>query len=58
MDICHHDYDFDNFLDVSEYFKKVINCCKQMSYCEFHSKEYEDYRTKLDALLAEKQIAA
>ncbi|MBQ9522439.1 MAG: V-type ATP synthase subunit A [Paludibacteraceae bacterium] len=58
MDICHHDYDFNDFQDVSEYFKKVINCCKQMSYCEFHSKEYEDYRTKLDALLAEKQIAA
>lgn len=55
--ICKPDYDFDNFLDVSEYFKKVINLCKQMNYSEFHSPEFEDYRAKLDQLLAEKQIA-
>ncbi len=57
MDICKHDYDFDNFLDVSEYFKRVINLCKQMNYCEFHSPEFEDYRNKLTELLAERQIA-
>ena len=56
MDICHHDYQFDLFLDVMEYFKKVINLCKQMSYCEFHSPEFEDYQNKLTALLAERQI--
>jgi len=58
MDICKHDYDFDNFIDVSEYFKRVINLCKQMNYSEFHSEQFEDYRKKLEALLAEKQIAA
>ena len=58
IDICRHDYNFDNFLDVIEYFKRVINLCKQMNYCEFHSKEFEDYRKKLDELLAEKQLAA
>ena len=56
MDICKHDYDFDNFLDVTDYFKRVINYCKQMNYCEFHSKEFEEYKKKLDELLAEKQI--
>ena len=58
MDICKHDYDFDNFLDVIDYFKRIINLCKQMNYCEFKSKEFEDYRKKLDDLLVEKQIAA
>ena len=58
MDICKHDYDFDNFLDVSEYFKRVINMCKQMNYSEFHSEQFEDYRKKLNELLAERQIAA
>ena len=58
MDICKHDYDFQNFLDVSEYFKKVINLCKQMNYSEFHSAEFEEYQQKLNALLAEKQIKA
>ena len=57
MDICKHDYEFDNFLDVSEYFKHVINLCKQMNYSEFKSEQFEDYRQKLADLLAEKQIA-
>ena len=56
MDICKHDYDFQNFLDVSEYFKRVINLCKQMNYSEFHSAEFEEYQKKLNDLLAEKQI--
>ena len=56
MDICKHDYDFDNFLDVVDYFKRIINLCKQMNYCEFHSPDFENYRKKLDELLAEKQI--
>lgn len=57
MDICNHDYNFDNFIEVSEYFKRVINLCKQMNYSEFKSEQFEDYRKKLGDLLAEKQIA-
>ena len=56
MDICKHDYDFNNFLDVNDYFKKIINICKQMNYSEFHSEQFEQYQTKLNELLAEKQI--
>ena len=57
MDMCHKDYDFDNFLDVNEYFKKIINICKQMNYCEFKSADFNNYQTKLNELLKEKQIA-
>ena len=57
IDICRHDYHFEVFTDVSEYFKRVINLCKQMNYCEFHSAEFEEYRKKLDELLKEKQVA-
>ncbi|MCQ2347256.1 MAG: V-type ATP synthase subunit A [Paludibacteraceae bacterium] len=57
MDICRHDYKFDNFLDVTDYFKRLINYCKQMNYSEFHSETFEDYQKKLNALLAERQIA-
>lgn len=56
MDICRHDYDFDNFLDVNDYFKRVINLLKQMNYSEFNSTQFKDYEDKLNALLAEKQI--
>ena len=56
MDICKHDYSFDIFTEVSEYFKRVINLCKQMNYSEFHSKDFENYEKKLKELLAEKQV--
>ena len=56
MDICAKDYDFDKFEDVSNYFKRVINVCKQMNYSEFQSDDFKKYRTQLDELLAQKQI--
>lgn len=57
MDICNHDYSFDNFVEVSEYFKRVINFCKQMNYSEFESDDFKQYEHKLQELLADKQIA-
>ncbi len=56
MDLCRKDYDFDTFTDVDDYFKRVINLCKQMNYSEFHSADFEKYQQQLNALLAEKQI--
>jgi V/A-type H+-transporting ATPase subunit A len=56
MDICAKDYDFDNFVEVGEYFKRIINICKQMNYSEFHSADFEKYKAQLDELLAQKQI--
>lgn len=47
IDICRKDYHFDNFLDVTDYFKKLINLCKQMNYSEFRSKEFEDYKQQI-----------
>ena len=58
MDICKHDYDFADFNDVSTYFKRVINLCKQMNYAEFKSEAFNQYQQQLNDLLAEKQIKA
>lgn len=58
MDICRHDYNFDNFVAVNDYFKRVINLCKQMNYSEFQSEQFKEYEQKLHALLKEKQVAA
>jgi V/A-type H+-transporting ATPase subunit A len=58
MDICKHDYDFVDFNDVSTYFKRVINLCKQMNYSEFKSEAFNQYQQQLNDLLAEKQIKA
>ena len=32
IDICHTEFEFDNFNEVMDYFKKMINVCKQMNY--------------------------
>ena len=54
MNICNADYEFETFLDVMDYFKRIINICKQMNYCEFHSDKFEEHLGKLKELLAER----
>ena len=56
MGICHTEFEFDNFNDVMEYFKKMINICKQMNYSKFKSEQYEGFMQELNDLLAEKSI--
>ena len=40
IDVCHTEFKFDNFVEVMEYFKKMINICKQMNYSKYKSAEY------------------
>ena len=43
-EICEkNDYQFDTFQDVTDYFKKMINLCKQMNYSQYKSEQYYDY---------------
>lgn len=56
MDICHTEFSFDTFIEVMDYFKKMINVCKQMNYSAYKSDEYEGYKKELDALIAEKKV--
>ena len=53
IDICHTEFEFDNFNDVMDYFKKMINVCKQMNYSKFKSEEYEGFKQQLKELIAE-----
>ena len=55
-EICRAEYDFEDFQEVTNFFKKVINTCKQMNYSEFKSDKYNSYRAELDSLLATKQL--
>ena len=57
IDICHTEFKFDTFLEVIDYFKKVINLCKQMNYQPFESEKYFEYEKELNALIAERKIA-
>lgn len=57
VDICRADFQFEGFLEVIEYFKQMINLMKQMNYSEFNSDQFNEYRKKIDELVAEKRVA-
>lgn len=52
--ICRTDFEFDNFNKVADYFKKVIDICRQMNYSEFKSDKFNEYHEQLDELLESK----
>lgn len=51
-EICEHDFKFDHFLDVTDFFKKLINVCKQMNYSAFGSEQYEGYVKQIHEMLS------
>jgi V/A-type H+-transporting ATPase subunit A len=53
-EICETDFTFDNFLEVTDFFKKMINLCKQMNYSQFKSEQYEDYVRQIKDMLTNK----
>lgn len=57
MDICHTNFEFVNFNTVADYFKDVINVCRQMNYSEFKSDRFNEYRKQLDVLLETKTVS-
>ena len=56
INICHTEFAFDNFVEVMDYFKKMINICKQMNYSEYKSDKYEGFLKQLDELVAERSV--
>jgi len=56
MGICYTEFEFSGFAQIMEYFKRVINVCKQMNYSEFKSEQFEKYRQELEKILEEKRV--
>ncbi len=56
IEICHTDFQFDNFNEVMDFFKKIINIGKQMNYSKFKSEQYNDYKRQLHDLVAERKV--
>lgn len=54
-EICHTEFDFESFLEVMDYFKKLINLCKQMNYAVYKSEQFENYKAQIAALLDERR---
>lgn len=55
MDICNSEYEFKTFATVMDYFKSIINTCKQINYSVFKSEEFEKYMAQLNTVLAERK---
>ncbi|MBU3852379.1 MAG: V-type ATP synthase subunit A [Candidatus Paraprevotella stercoravium] len=55
IEICHTEFNFETFLEVMEYFKKLINLCKQMNYAVYKSEQFENYKAQIAALLDERR---
>jgi V/A-type H+-transporting ATPase subunit A len=56
MRICRTEFEFSVFVDVMDYFKKMINICKQMNYSKFKSDEFSGFEKELEELVKEKAV--
>lgn len=54
MGITRMDFEFDNFNEIMDYFKKVINALRQMNYSEFESDKFKEFEKQLEELLKER----
>jgi len=54
MNICRTEFDFTVFYDVMNYFKKLINICKQMNYAVFQSDDFVRLEKELENLVKER----
>lgn len=52
--ICNAKQDFDSFVEVSDYYKKLINICKQMNYAEYGSNEFVEYKQQISEMISSK----
>ncbi len=55
LGICDSSFAFDNFEEVTKYFKKVINLIKQMNYQEFQNDSFNELEGELNKLLDERR---
>lgn len=51
IEICRRDFAFDEFGQVANYFKELINLFKQMNYAGFKSEAFQGFETKAQELI-------
>ena len=54
MQVCHTDFVFEGFVEVSDFFKELINAFRQMNYAEFNSDEFNKHLAKADELVSQR----
>lgn len=58
MNICHHPFHFEDFNEVSSFFKELINVLKQMNYSAFESNDFKNYEDQCNELIAKQNKKA
>lgn len=56
MSICEKNFEFEDFEEVGNFFKQLINLMKQMNYSVFQSEEFKNYEAKIRELVQEKSM--
>ncbi len=54
MNICNAEFQFTDFNEVMDWFKRLINLCKQQNYCEYKSDDFYKYEKEIDQMIEEK----
>lgn len=49
--ICEKEFHFTDFLSVVDYFKKLINICKQWNYSVYKSEQFNDYSRQIQEMI-------
>ena len=51
LDVCHNDFEFDDFEACSHFFKSLINLFRQMNYAEWNSEKFFDYKAQIENMV-------
>ena len=54
LDICRKSFDLVDFEECSRFFKELIYLFRQMNYSEWKSERFDEFRTKIEALVNDK----
>jgi len=55
--ICISEFKFDTFIEVSAYFKKIINIIRQLNFSEFQKEEFKKFEDELQSILMERKVS-
>ena len=54
MEICRMEFEFEGFVEVSDFFKELINALRQMNYTLFQSEDFRAAEEKVNALVSQR----
>ena len=50
-EICEQEFSFETFLEATDFFRKLINLCKQWNYSQFKSEQYYDFKKQIEEFI-------